>query len=176
MTRTGTSFEIARSTGVCAATGEPLIPGSMCMAALIERETDDALVRQDYSIAAWEAGSRPARLYSFWKCVVPDPTIRRRVFVDDDLLLNLFERLGEDERAQRQAFRFVLGLVLMRKRVLRLVGRRSDDGADYWLFRAKGVPDDDSSPPIAVLDPKLTDDHVREVSDQLGEILHGDIE
>ena len=55
--------------------------------------------------------------------------------------MDLFERLADDERPQRAAFRFVLALILMRKRLLRFAGRKAggEGGKEWWLMRPKGV-------------------------------------
>ncbi|MDY7107172.1 MAG: hypothetical protein SYC29_00910 [Planctomycetota bacterium] len=174
MSRFGTSYQIARSTGHCAATGERLEPGSVCIACLCEREEDEGFDRLDYSLQAWESGSRPPRLFSFWRTTISPPDDRRKLLVDDEVLMDLFERLADDERPQRAAFRFVLALILMRKRMLRFVGRKGggEGEQEWWLMRPRGEGSD--RPPLEVLNPRLTDDDVRELTAQLGEVLHGD--
>lgn len=173
MLHSSTSFEIARSSGKCAATGRDLSPGEPCIAALCERAADDGFERLDFSVEAWSAGSRPERLFSFWKTTAPHPNEKKRVFVDDEMLRNLFERLADDERPQRQAFRFVLGLVLMRKRLLRFIGRDESRGVETWTLQWKGAAEGDV---VTLVDPRLSDEDVRAVSDQLSEILSGDLE
>jgi len=173
MTRFAAEYRIAGFTGLCAATGVPLEPGAECMATLCEREHDDGFDRKDFSIAAWQDGQRPERLFSYWKTTVPQPTDRKRVFVDDDVLMQLFERLAEDSRPQRVAFRFVLALVLLRKRKLRMVGRETDkDGTERWLFKQRLA---DESPAAEVINPRLTDDDVVELTTQLTEILQAEL-
>ena len=74
MSRFGTHYQVARSTGVCAATGEKLEPDAPCVATLCDRVEDEAFDRKDFSVAAWEAGSRPDRLFSFWRTTVASRT------------------------------------------------------------------------------------------------------
>lgn len=173
MSRFGTHYQVSRPTGRCAHTGEPMAPGTPCIATLIERSGDEGFERLDYSLAAWEEDVRPAGLFSYWKTTVPDPETKGRLLVDDQVLMDLFERLAEDERPQRVAFRFVLGLILMRKRLLRQVGRatrpEAQGGAMVWLVQPKGAAP--GSPPLEVVDPALNDDDVRALTEQLGEIL-----
>jgi len=174
MSRFATDYHIARPTGQCAATGTLMEPGATCIATLCEREDDEGFDRFDFSEEAWDRGERPERLYSYWRTVVPHPEEKKNPLVDDEVLLELFTRLAEDERAQRQAFRFVLGLILMRKRLLKFEGRAietADDGGEreYWFMRAKGT--DPETEPMRVANPHLTDDDVRELTDQLSEIL-----
>lgn len=176
MSRFGTDFRVQGPTGRCAATEQPLEPGSTCVATLIEREDDTGFERQDFSLAAWESGARPERLFSYWKTIVPESTAKRKLLVDDAVLMDLFERLAEDDRPQRQAFRFVIGLLLMRKRLLKFIGRaeQSDKALpEKWLLRPRGAEPD--STPIELLNPQLSDDDVRELTEQLSEVLQGEL-
>jgi hypothetical protein len=178
MSRLSTNYEISRSSGVCAATGRVLSPGEPCIAALCERADDEGVpfLRLDYSVEAWQQGTRPERLFSFWRTTVPEPHAKRRMFVDDELLLSVFERLAADERPQRIAFRFVIALVLMRKRLLRYAGRKPRGDREIWLLTAR-VPAEMPQPePFEVVNPRLADDDIRELSDQLSEILNAELE
>jgi hypothetical protein len=178
MSRFGTQYQVSRPTGQCAATGKPLEPGAPCVATLCERTDDEGFDRLDFSLGAWEAGERPERLFSFWRTTVTRPDEKRRMFVDDEVLEDLFLRLADDDRPQRVAFRFVLALILMRKRLLKFVGRTSGDersserSTEIWLLRRKGAADDD--PVVEVVNPRLSEDDVRELTAQLGEILQGE--
>src|SRR5687767_12372161 len=157
MSRYGSEYQVARHTGVCSATGEPLEPGSTCIATLCERAEDDSFDRKDFSLEAWNGGARPEGLFSYWKMIVPPPDAKPKMLVDDQVLMELFERLGSDERPQRIAFRFVLGLILMRKKQLKFTGRSTEDGKEYWLMQLRG-PADQVPPPQKVLNPNLADD------------------
>lgn len=173
MSRFGTHYQVSRPTGVCAATGRPLAPDAACIATLCDRPEDEGFDRLDFSVEAWEQGARPERLFSFWRTVVSSEQRPRRLLVDDDVLTDLFVRLEGDERPQRVAFRFVLALILMRKRILRFVGRSGEGTDEQWLMRLRGG--DADAPPIAVANPHLSDEDVRELTAQLGEILQGEV-
>jgi len=175
MSRFTSDYRVAPPTGRCAATDQPLEPGSTCIATLVERDEDDGFDRLDYSMEAWESGARPERLFSYWKTTVPESEQRRKLLVDDAVLMDLFERLSDDTREQRQAFRFVLALILMRKRLLKFIGRAEtkEGEPERWQLRPKGSDPDD--PPMEVTNPNLTDDDVRELTDQLSEILHAEL-
>lgn len=176
MSRLSSNYTIGRPTGLCAATGRRLEPGESCIACLCEPVEGDGFDRIDYSLDAWQGGARPERLFSFWQMTVPEPDAKPKVFVDDELLMNLFERLAEDERPQRIAFRFVLTLILMRKKLLRYQGRTGEGEGEKWLFRAKGSPPPPEVPLIEVMNPHLSEDDIRSITEQLGEILSGEFE
>ena len=173
MSRFGTDYHVARPTGRCSATDQPLQPGSACIATLCERSEDDGFDRRDFSIEAWESGARPEGLFSYWKTVIPQPDEKPRIVLDDQVLQDLFERLAADDRPQRIAFRFVLGLILMRKKALKFVGRKAEGGVERWLLQVRG--NDVPGPPIEVVNPNLNDDDVRDLIDQLSEVLQSEL-
>jgi len=186
MSRFGSQYQVSRPTGLCAATGEPLESGMAAVATLCEHEEGEGFDRLDYSESAWDDGARPERLFCFWRTTYAPPEAKRQLLVDDEVLMDLFNRLAGDERPQRIAFRFVLALILMRKRRLKFVGRTGGssqagagnteagkgEGPERWLVRPPGAA---GEPPIEVVDPHLADADVRELTSQLGEILEADL-
>ena len=173
MSRFTPGYSVGRPTGQCQATGRALEPGETYIATLCDDEQTDGFIRVDVSEDAWDSGHRPERLFSYWKTTVARPDERRQLFVDDEVLMSIFEQLADDERPQRQAFRFVLALVLMRKRLLRYVDRVGTGEDERWRFRLPGQ--DPDAPLLEVRNPHLTDDDVRELTDQLSEILQGEL-
>ncbi len=169
---TGNTYELGRATGVCASTGVALEPGTPFVACLVERESEEGLDRLDYGREAWEGGARPARLFAFWAGVVPRPDEKPRVFIDDDALVSIFDQLEGATDPKRQAFRYVLGLVLIRKRLIRQVGTREARGDEpaAMLIKRRGAPAEQE--PEAVVDPSLDAATVAEVTAQLGTILN----
>ena len=171
MSRFGNSQGVSRPTGVCAATGDPLLPEKPAMATLCEREEDEGFFeRFDFSIKAWERGDRPQRLFSYWRYTVPEAGKKPDIVIDDTVLMDLFERLASDERPVRIAFRYILALVLVRKRKLKLVGREETESGETWLLQWKGTDGE----PFEVNNPGIAEDEIQDLSDQLGEILQGD--
>lgn len=173
MSRLTSSWDIGRFTGHCAVTGARLETGSPCIAALVERTEDagSALVRVDFSEAGWNSPERPAGVIAFWKSTVAAPDEKRRGFVDDQTLLDLFERLGGDDRPHRVRFRFVLMLLLVRKKLLRVTGTESAGGVETWSVLPRGAAEGES--PTAVVNPKLDEAAMKEITEQLGEVLDG---
>ena len=84
------------------------------------------------------------------------PGGKRRLLVDDEALLDLFDRLAEDDDARRKAFRWVLGLILVRKKLLRLEGTAPTEEGTLFMLRRRGS--DPELPPIQMLDPELSED------------------
>ena len=142
--------------------------GDKFMAAL--RETPTGFERLDISTSAWPQFDRKD-VVGFWQTTMPQPEQKaKKLFVDDDVLCTLFERLADTSEPAKINFRFVLGLILMRKRLVVYETTRSEEGRDVWVVRLKGREDR-----LDLVDPKLNEAQVAEVSQQLGEILNEEL-
>ncbi|MFW6028171.1 MAG: hypothetical protein ACOC9Q_01440 [bacterium] len=205
------SYDIPRTTGICAKTGRALEPGEPYFATLVEippeqqqaAEGEQAqasaaaalgMQRIDVSLEAWEEGFRPAHLFCFWKTTVPQPNEKKKLFVDDAVLMNLLRRLEDATEPQRLAFRYVLALILLRKKLLRFdtterrtveqeneAGQTETVEQEWWHFTPKqdvskghfGRWAEDET--IVVLDPRLDEAQIEQVTYQLGEILEAEL-
>ena len=157
-------YEVARPLGKCAVTGEMIPPGEKFMAAL--RETPLGFERVDVSLPAWPQFER-GDVVAFWQATMPAQEQKKKLFVDDEVLCGLFERLKDACEPAKLNFRFVLGLILMRKKLLLYETSRTEEGRDVWEMRFKGREDR-----LDLLDPKLNESQMAEVSQQLGQILN----
>ncbi len=108
-------FDVQRCTRVCAATGEPIGPGDTFYSVL--RWEAGQVVRLDYREQAWPGP--PEDAIGWWQSVMPAPPSSGPQWAPDDVLLRYFEELaGHPEQA---ALRYVLALLLVRRKVLRLI-------------------------------------------------------
>jgi hypothetical protein len=160
-------MHVPRAVGTCGHCQRPIAPGEKFTAAL--RETLQGLERLDRcEDCRKQEGFDPTGLLCFWQTVMPAAAEQKKnLLVDDEVLCTLFERLGEAAEPMKVQFRFVLGLILIRKRLVVYESTRHDpDGRDVWLVHMKG-----SQTTLELADPKLTEQQVAEVSGQLGQIL-----
>ncbi len=111
----------------CAATGEELAPGSLCHSVLVERNGE--LERLDFSEQGWSGP--PSGTIGAWTCVVPKPAEVRHEPLDASALMSCFEQLVEEASPAREGLRYVLALLLVKKRRLRLEGSRVDGNDEY---------------------------------------------
>jgi hypothetical protein len=107
-------FEVQRCTRRCAATGRELAPGDVCYSVLAVEGAE--VVRRDFCREAWTGA--PNSALSWWKTAVPSPTAKKIKLAPNDVLLGLFDELAD--RIDQQDLRYVLTLLLVRRRVLRL--------------------------------------------------------
>ncbi|HEX4125391.1 MAG TPA: hypothetical protein VHY37_11740 [Tepidisphaeraceae bacterium] len=163
-----TGLHVPRAHGICGHCQHTISPGEKFTAAL--RETPQGFERLDLCAECRKqngpGGFDPAELLCYWQTVMPAPAQQKKnLLVDDEVLCTLFERLGEATEPVKVQFRFVLGLILMRKRLVIYESTRHDADKDIWLVHMKG-----SQSTLELIDPKLSEQQVSEVS-QLGQIL-----
>jgi hypothetical protein len=163
----GGGYEVAKPLGKCHVTGQTIAVGEKFMAAL--RETPMGFERADISMTAWPQFDRKD-VVAFWTATMPALEQKKKLFVDDEVLCDLFERLKDTNESPKLNFRFVLGLILMRKKMLVYDNSRSEDGKDMWVVHFKGREEK-----LDLLNPKLDEAQVAEVSQQLGQILNEEL-
>ena len=155
-------WEIDKSAEVCIGTGKRIEYSDEYFAALIE--TEEGLQRRDFCSEYWE--QEKPEVYCYWKTKLPDPDQKKQIFVDDEMLMAFFERLAEETEQEKINFRFVLTLILMRKRVFKYDSSKIEDGKEIWRLRLAGSKDF-----VEVLNPNLNEEQIEELSSQLGQIL-----
>jgi hypothetical protein len=138
------------------------------MAAL--RETPQGIERHDVCLDCSNHYDN-ADLIGIRKTTKPLVEQKKKLFVDDEVLSQLFERLADTTEPAKLNFRFVLGLILMRKRLIVYENSHADHaGREIWQVRFKG-----KDQMLDLLNPKLDESQIQDVSTQLGEILNEEL-
>jgi hypothetical protein len=131
-------------------------------------ETDQGLQRLDFCADYWER-EKPA-VFCYWKTRLPHPDQKKHIFVDDEMLMAFFERLAEETQQEKINFRFVLALVLMRKRRLKYDSSKLVDEKEIWRLRVAGEKQF-----VEVTNPHLNEEQIEQLSSQIGQILQVDL-
>jgi len=159
-------WEVKRSEGICGGTGRPLEPGEEYYAALIDKSS--YFERCDYSLDYWQ--EKKPDVFSYWKTRIPLPNQKKSMFVDDAVLINLFERLAEQSEQIKINFRFVLALILMRKKILKYEDSRQEEQNEIWKMRFVK-----ETQIHEVINPNLNEEQIQQVSQELSTILQGEL-
>jgi hypothetical protein len=164
-------FEVQRCTRCCAATERALNPGDECYSVLQVEGAD--VVRKDYCADAWKGA--PETAFGWWKSRVPEPTAKKIKLAPNEVLLELFDQLAE--KSDQQDLRYVLALLLVRRRVLRVDlahDHSPDEQTDGSIDRAAEsmtlyCPKRDTTCEVAVAMP--SGERIDEIQQQLSELL-----
>ena len=149
-------------TRVCAATGRELVAGERVCSALTEEA--GRFVRRDYAADAWPGP--PAGAIAHWVGRVAAAHAPRKPTFNEELLLDCFRHLGERPEADRVAFRYVVALLLMRRKRLKFEDARATPaGGSVLVLR------DAAGGRHEVTDPRLTDDQAEAVQAEVFRLL-----
>jgi hypothetical protein len=159
-------WEIDKPLGQCCMTGRTIEPGEEYYAALVQ--TEQGFARRDFCAEYWT--QHKPTVFCYWKTKLPSPDQKKHLFIDDDMLMAFFERLGTETEQEKVNFRFVLALVLMRRRRLKYDSSKMNDGQDIWRLRITGTQDF-----VEVVNPNLGEQQVAQLTTQIGEILQGEL-
>jgi hypothetical protein len=88
------------------------------------------------------------------------------------MLMAFFDRLAQETEQEKVNFRFVLALILMRKRRLKYDSSRTDSGNEVWRLRVVGGDGEF----VDVINPHLDEGQVDELSSQVGQILQVELQ
>ncbi len=114
-------IDIAACSRVCAATGRALQPGDVYFS-LLQLQSGE-MARKDFSAEAWRGP--PGDCVGWWRSRVPVKDDSQPVMAPIDVMLNLFEAL--EEVPAEFEFRYLLGLLLLRRKSLRREDSIRDD-------------------------------------------------
>jgi hypothetical protein len=159
-------WEIKKPLGQCYGTERKIESGEEYFAALVE--TEEGLQRRDFCANYWE--SQKPDVFCYWKTRLPEPGQKKQLFVDDQMLMAFFERLEKETEPEKINFRFVLALILMRKRILKYDDTRTEDSREIWRLRMVG-----EKQIVEVVNPHLDEEQIEQLSSQIGEILQTDL-
>lgn len=170
-------YDIIKTQDICAQSGRDIAVGEQHIAALIETPEEEALVRVAYTLEAWAKGPNlppEAALFGFWKRTLPEKDEAPRQLVSPDEMLDLFEQLADATEPRQIAFRYMLALILMRKKTL-LYERSTPATADEpgLLVLRQRVKGGDG-PLFQVADPGLDDETIAQATEEIGQVMNLD--
>jgi hypothetical protein len=155
-------WEIDKPLGQCYGTGKKIEYGEEYFAALVE--TKEGLQRRDFCADYWQ--EKKPDVFCYWKSKLPHPDQKKQIFVDDEMLMAFFERLGKETEQEKINFRFVLALILMRKRHLKYDSSKIEDDKEIWRLRIASEKQF-----VEVINPHLDEEQIGQLSSQMGKIL-----
>jgi hypothetical protein len=157
-----TEYQIQPNARRCSVSGRELRAGERFFSVLTEES--GKFIRRDYAADAWTGP--PHEAFSFWAGTIATPEGRRRPVIDDDMLLDCFSRLEGQTESSKINFRYVVALLLMRRRKLRLDETAREDGIEVLYFRCPRT-----GTRYRVINPALTEDETAAVQDEVFQAL-----
>jgi hypothetical protein len=162
MGRPVTEFDIERCTRHCALTGREFAEGEEFFSVLVREGKD--LRRRDYALDAWTGP--PEGTLGWWKSRLPSRDVKKNRMATSELLLELFGQwTGDDQRD----LRYVLALLMIRRRILRLEETIEDQRGEVLVLYS---PREETTYEVPVVMPD--DARASEIQEQLSRLLFSD--
>ena len=120
-------YEVQHSSRRCSVTGREFAPGEIYYSAVAAKGAE--VIRCDYAADAWQGP--PENTIGWWKSQVPDRTTNKKHWAPNDVMLQFWDELAT--QPDKQDMRYVLTLLLVRRRVFRLEEEKFDEQGGEML-------------------------------------------
>jgi hypothetical protein len=164
---TDESFKFGRRGGACASCGGQLSPGARVSSALYRPQGGEAtgFARRDFCSACFDDASRRGDPFSWWTAVVPAPQEKKAVF-DVGVAKEFLLRLLKEDAPERASLRYLLALLLMRKKAVKVGDQFVKDGVETLVL---SVPPDETAFEVAC--PPIDEAEATKLRDELGRLF-----
>jgi hypothetical protein len=157
-----TDYQIQANTRRCFVTGRELRPGDGYYSVLLDQGSK--FERRDYSSEAWQGP--PEGAFSFWAGRIVADEEGRRPRIDDDLLVDCFQRLEGETDPGKLNFRYVVALLLMRRRRFKFEEAQTVANQEILVLRCMKTRKQ-----YRVVNPRLTEAEMAAVQEEVSKVL-----
>jgi hypothetical protein len=164
----GDDFKIGKRGGVCGACGAALAPGSRASSALYRAEPggEASFVRRDFCGACFDDPARRGGPFSWWTAEVPQPVEAKKAVFDVGVAREFLVRLLKEDAAERASLRYLLALLLMRKKAVKVSDQFLKDGVEVMVL---SVPPDETVFEVPCLE--IDEAEAAKLRDELGRLF-----
>ena len=159
-------WTVSSSARSCSACGRQFAEREEYWSALFG--TEEGFQRRDFCDACWRDDTEGA--FSRWRTRSKRKPAPPRRFVNDEVLLDFFERLCESEDQSKAKLQFIMAVLLLRKRLLRERSRRVDEKGTVWTVEAAKL-----GKSFEVRDQGLSEPEIAELLIEIGQVLNIDL-
>jgi hypothetical protein len=157
-------FDIQRCTRRCARTDRELLPEEVFYSVLASEGSE--VVRHDYCEEAWT--EPPEGAVGWGKSQMPAANANKMHWAPNDVMLHYFQEL--ETNPTKADVRFILALLLIRRRIVRLEDRETDsEGQELMVVFC---PKNETEYKVVTVPP--TGARINEIQDELARLLFAD--
>jgi hypothetical protein len=155
-------YDVHKTTRICATTQREIAAGETFYSVLVREGAE--VKRLDYAAESWTGP--PDEAIGWWKSVMGDRDAKKPKAAPSEVLLELFREL--EGSPERRDLRYVMTLLLVRRRLLRMEDTvREDDGSETLVLYC---PRDEQTYRVATVVPSAA--RAAEIQDYLAQLLY----
>lgn len=154
----------------CTATGRTFEDEEVFYTALFEEPGEEGFVRRDYSAEAWNDVRSTLKPFSYWRTTyqAPKDEPAKREVVEKESAEGLLRRLVEEDDPLTENARFILAVMLERKKTLRETDSQSLGDAKLRIYEHAKTGE-----VYIIRDPLLRLDQLESIQREVAELLAG---
>ncbi len=157
-------FQIQNSSPECHSSQHQFAPGEVFYSVLLTVGAD--VIRHDFCQNAWDGP--PEGTIGWWKSTMPDAEQHKLNLAPKEVMLQYFEQLHTSPESQDMAY--VLSLLMVRKRIMRLNGSEADEQGNEIMVLSE--PKSEKEYKVPVTQPTVA--QVESLQQQLTAMLYKD--
>jgi len=161
-----TAWKMIHSGNTCSACQRPFVDQEMIASAVREGEGALELERFDFCQACWDEQQDTSAYYSHWKRqFISPPEKEKPIKINTRVLLDIFERLDDPDQQGAQHLQYMLGLLLVRRKIMKL----SLPEPGHIAF----APHNADGQMHTLEEPAMTGEELEQLKTSLAKLLHG---
>ncbi len=163
-------WKISRRHNKCTHSGKKFADGQSFYTCIFDDPEGEGFLRKDFSEAAWKELAETFKPFSFWKTTCKYPQEETQVEVlGNESAETMLRRMIEEDEASTENARYILTLMLERKKNLHPVGVKETDSSRLLLYEHRASGD-----VFVIRDPRLKLDEVEKIQEEVSQLLDQD--
>lgn len=151
----------------CSLTGRPFVEGETFHTAIYFDPETNGYLRRDIGLDAWEQELSERQPLAYWKTVYSPQVVEEKPEVTSkESAMTLLQRFIEDDEPRTENARYILTLMLERKRILTPTATKETEHGKMLFYENKKTGD-----VFMVRDPELRLDELVQVQDEVASLL-----
>jgi len=160
-------WKISRRGNKCSHSGVEFADGENFYTCIFDDPESEGFLRKDFSETAWDELNETLKPFSFWRSICKYPPAEEKFEVlENESAEAMLRRMIEEDEAATENVRYILTLMLERKKTLRPVGTKETESSRLLLYEHRPTGD-----VLIVRDPQLKLDEVEKVQLEVSRLL-----
>lgn len=165
------NWNIRSRAHACSHSSAPFTDGQAFVTVLLEDKASGELLRKDYSLESWkEVEPTLTSPFSFWRTEFTiTKNEARPEIAEKESAEALLHRLITQDSIATENTRYILAVMLERKKRLKQTGTRETEDATFLIYESR-----ESGEVYIIRDPELKLDQIGEVQKEVSRLLSGE--
>ncbi len=162
-------WKIRGTQGSCEHTGEPFADEQPFYTCIFEEPASEDYIRRDFSVEAWNElkSSFDPPPFSFWKSTYKAPVpVEETPVIEGDFAEMILRRFVEEDKPETEQARFILALMLERKKAVVHTDTRETDERKILFYEHA-----DSGEVFIIPDPNLRLEEIEPVQKEVASLI-----